>query len=73
MVIHTQEEVTIVVLLLFCLLQVSAIPLDNFYPFGADAGDDAIGPTLDGSSPILDLSRPFPFFKNDHLTIVVSR
>lgn len=51
---------------------VSSIPLDEFYPFGAGAGDLSIAPTLDGSSPVITLRRAFPFFQRNYFTIVVS-
>ena len=41
---------------------VSALPLVDFYPFGNSSGDDAFGPTNDGSSPHISLSVPFLFF-----------
>ena len=50
----------------------TAIPLVNFYSFGTGAGDSSVGPTLDGSSPAIILSEPFPFFTEDHSTIFVS-
>ena len=41
---------------------VSTLPLENFYPFGSSSGDDAFGPTDDGSSPRISLSVPLLFF-----------
>ena len=51
---------------------VSAIPLDRFYPFGRDVGDAINTETLDGSSPIIILSRAFYFYGKDFVTVVVS-
>ena len=65
---------------LFALLALSSlfvpnargIPLSDFYPYGLAAGDNSVGPTDDGSSGIITLDRVFPFYDNDHFTIVVS-
>ena len=52
---------------------VSAIPLEDFYPFGFNAGGTVLNSTDDGSSGIVTLHRVFPFFGIDHLTVVVSQ
>ena len=41
---------------------VSALPLEDFYPFGSSSGDNTFGPALDESSPRISLSVPFLFF-----------
>ena len=54
------------------LCGVSAIPLDQFYPFGEDVGDAINTEVLDGSSPPITLSRAFYFYGKDYFTVVVS-
>ena len=51
---------------------VSSIPLDEFYPFGSSAGDLNIGPTVDGSSPEITLTRVFPFYGRNYFILYVS-
>ena len=59
-------------LLIVCFYSISAVPLQQFYPFGSDQGDTALPANDDGSSPIITLNRIFPFFGIDQVTIVVS-
>ena len=64
----------VVVLCIFSLLLrkgVQSIPLQDFYPFGPDAGDSAIDRNDDGSSPAVTLSSIFPFFDRNFQTIFV--
>jgi hypothetical protein len=42
----------------------SAVPLAEFYPFGATAGDGVLNRTLDGSSPPITLPAPFIFLES---------
>ena len=51
---------------------VSAIPLDQFYPFGVGAGDIVLPRTDDQPSGFFTLSRVFPFYGVDNFVIVVS-
>lgn len=51
---------------------VPAIPLEEFYPFGYEAGDLGIGDTRDDSSPAITLSRAFPLYGRDNSIIYVS-
>ena len=44
-----------------CVAQVCAVPLSSFRPFGSGAGDSALGPNDDGSSPQITI-QPFAFF-----------
>ena len=62
-------------LLASCLLlttSVIAIPLDQFYPFGEQSGDNLVGRTLDGSSSNITLPLPFTFFEESYDDIYVS-
>jgi hypothetical protein len=58
-------------LTLTTLSSVKSIPLEDFYPFGADSGDSRLVSNDDDSSQVLPLSR-FPFYGEDHFSIVVS-
>ena len=61
--------------LLFCLLlstDVAAVAIGDFYPFGIEAGDTAVGRTLDGSSPVISLPSPFNFLGEFYNEIYVS-
>lgn len=51
---------------------VEAIPLEQFYPFGAEAGDTLHARTLDDSSPVQELPSPFPYFGRNFTTVYVS-
>lgn len=51
---------------------VTGIPLNEFYPFGVEAGDAFVPATDDGSSPAITLPRPFYFFMQLYDTIYVS-
>ena len=59
-------------LLLELTTTVTAIPLNEFYPYGVEAGDSLANRTLDGSSPII-LPLEFPFFGRSFSTIFVSQ
>ncbi len=61
----------VLILLSLLLSGVSAIPLSDFYPFGASNGDMLIGRTDDGSSELITLNRVFPFYGTDHFVVVV--
>ena len=66
---------TITVLLAAALLQlnyVAAVPLQDFYPYGAVNGDQALPKSNDGSSPAIQLEVPFRFFSRERSTIYVS-
>ena len=51
---------------------VTGIPLNEFYPFGVEAGDTLVPRTDDGSSPAITLPRQFYFFGQFTNTIYVS-
>ena len=58
--------------LLLSLLQLSnAVPVRNFYPFGAETTDGKLSPNDDDSSR-LQLSATVPFFGTGHNSIFVS-
>ena len=52
----------VALIVLAAIVSGSALPLEDFYPFGTSAGDNLVGPTLDGSSPQVFLSTPLLFF-----------
>ena len=51
---------------------VTPIAIEDFYQFGSEAGDAAIGRTLDGSSPPINLPSPFNFFGQSFNRMFVS-
>ena len=53
----------------------TAIPLEDFYPFGptADGRDLFLPANDDGSSVPIVLNRPFPFFGSRHTSLIVSK
>ena len=53
------------------LQEASAIPLRDFYPYGADQGEEFLG-NDDGFTEAINLTLPFPFFGRDYRTIFVS-
>lgn len=54
------------------ITQVSMIPLDDFYNFGAAYGDEKLPPNDDSSSEEIELSASFPFFDKDYRSLFVS-
>ena len=61
-----------ILLALTSLSSVTAIPLDDFYPFGLAAGDTALLSTDDESSEPITLNREFPFYGRRQDVVVVS-
>ena len=61
------------ILLLSSLPYGTAVPLSSFYSYGSAAGDIALPPTDDGSSPAITLPTPFNFFGTKYATIYVSQ
>ena len=61
-------------LLLISLVRVSlAIPREEFYTFGLEAGDSALPPNDDRSSGRINLQRgSFPYFDDVHTALFVS-
>ena len=59
-------------LLLELTAPVTAIPLNEFYPYGIEAGDTLANRTLDGSDPPIILPLEFSFFGRSFDTIFVS-
>ena len=49
-----------------------AVPLAEFYPFGSEAGDEALLRNDDGSSPAITVPYPFIFFGYSFQNIFVS-
>ena len=59
-------SIALAILLLSCK-GTYGIPLEDFYPFGVNAGDNVLERTLDGSSPLIDLSpMVFPFHGQEY-------
>ena len=67
-----QVPVASFLLAVLTLQGVDAIPLDDFYDFGVDAGDTLLPTTDDLPSGSLTLSSAFPFYERDHFQVFVS-
>ena len=65
-------HISILTLLLLLPVFSTAIPLDDFYPFGSDTADNSLAPNDDGSSNQIQFSAIFPLFGTDHTTVFVS-
>lgn len=50
----------------------SAVPLEDFYPFGQDKGDSQTIAQDDGGSGLQEISVAFPFFGETHTGLYVS-
>ena len=50
----------------------NTLPLDEFFPFGPDAGDLTIRPNDDESEEPLSLPFVFPYFDNNHRQIWIA-
>ena len=48
------------------------IELEDFYPYGPENGDTLIPSNDDGSSGLVNIIFPFPFFDQDHESLFVS-
>ncbi|KAK7891874.1 hypothetical protein WMY93_023837 [Mugilogobius chulae] len=63
-------------LLLLLLLLIagaeSAVPLEDFYPFGPDRGDSQTVAQDDGGSRLVEISVAFPFFGDRHTGLYVN-
>ena len=59
-------------LVVTALSSVDCIPVGELYPFGADAGDNLVPRTDDGSSGEITLNRVYPFYGVDHFSLFVS-
>ena len=64
--------VVMFILLLRCLPYGTAVPLSSFYSYGSAAGDTALPPNDDDSSPAITLPTPFMFFGTKYDTVYVS-
>ena len=66
-------EMTLLLLIISCTILCSCgIPLDDFFPYGLEAGDSSVNKTLDGSSSVLILPFPFRFFDTLYSTLYVN-
>lgn len=63
----------ILLLLLRSLPYGTTVPLSSFYSYGSAAGDIALPPNDDDSSPAITLPTPFMFFGTKYGTIYVSQ
>ena len=69
----SQQPVLFAALLVVTALSsVDCIPVEELYPFSADAGDNLVPRTDDGSSGEITLDRVYPFFGVDHFSLFVS-
>ncbi|KAI5628308.1 sushi, nidogen and EGF-like domain-containing protein 1 isoform X1, partial [Silurus asotus] len=64
-------------LLCLCMLLwpsdvMSAVPLDDFYPFGQEQGDSQTNTQDDGGSGLVEISVAFPFFGDRHTGLYVN-
>lgn len=50
----------------------SAVPLEDFYPYGEDSGDSQTISQDDGGSGLQEISVAFPFFGDRHTGLYVS-
>uniref|UniRef100_A0A3B4AQ58 Sushi, nidogen and EGF-like domain-containing protein 1 n=1 Tax=Periophthalmus magnuspinnatus TaxID=409849 RepID=A0A3B4AQ58_9GOBI len=50
----------------------SAVPLEDFYPFGPDRGDSQTVAQDDGGSRLVEISVAFPFFGDRHTGLYVN-
>lgn len=58
---------------LLCLdLVQSAVPLEDFYPFGLENGDSQTVTQDDGGSRLVEISVAFPFFGDRHMGLYVN-
>lgn len=66
----------LVILLLFYsfreIAALEAFELSNFYPFGVREGDYVVPQNDDGSSGMVSISIPFPFFDQNHNSLFVN-
>jgi hypothetical protein len=71
---NTAMKLWVVFLLLVNVFRVvyMRIELENFYPYGPQNGDSAVPRNDDGSSGLVNIGFPFPFFDNDHNSLFVS-
>ena len=59
-------------LLLFCSIEVNCIPVEEFFPFGASAGDVVLDLGDDDYSDPIPLSPPFPLLGEHRTSLRVS-
>ena len=52
---------------------VAVVELRDFYPYGSSNGDTVMIHNDDGSSGIINIAFPFPFFDEDHNSLYVSK
>ena len=48
------------------------IELENFYPYGPWNGDSTVPTNDDGSTGLVNIGFPFPFFDVEHTSLFVS-
>ena len=62
----------VLTLLLSSMPSGAAVPLSSFYSYGSAAGDSALPPTDDGSSPPITLPSPFRLYGTNNSIVYVS-
>lgn len=65
-------KLLVVVVVITSSIEVSSIPLDQFFPFGQSAGDTKLTLMNDDSSLHLDVSRPFTILNRQRNSFYVS-
>ena len=60
-------------LLVFCSIEASCIPVEEFFPFGESAGDVVLDLGDDDSSDPIPLSPPFPLLGEHRTSLRVGR
>ena len=60
-------------LLVFCSIEANCIPVEEFFPFGASAGDVVLDLGDDDSSDPIPLSPPFPLLGEQRTSLRVGR
>ena len=61
------------IVLCMLIVSVATVPLEDFYSFGSEHGDDVLSANDDGSTEEIQLSVSFPFFDRDHNSLFVSK
>ena len=64
-------KMRISLILVFCSIEVSCIPVEEFFPFGASAGDVVLDLGDDNSSDPIRLSPPFPLLGENRTSLRV--
>ena len=70
---QAEMEFSRITYFLFILpIAVAVVELGDFYPYGSSNGDTVMTHNDDGSSGIINITFPFPFFDQNHNSLYVS-